>query len=106
MHVVQWMKSLLHTPVEKQSDGELVGVARVRRGRTTRDVARKVFVEVGDEILRCDGILPHACRDLAHAPHIAGRTLCTPRRNAHLCCAAAAVAFVCRQKITRFRFLR
>ena len=106
VHVVQRMETLLHTPVEEQADGELVGVARVRRGRTARDVARKIFVEVGDEILRRDGILPYACRDLAHTPHIAGRTLCTPRRNTHLCCAAAAVAFVCRQKITRFRFLR
>ena len=106
VHVVQWMKSLLHTPVEEQADGELVGVARVRRGCTARDVAREIFVKMGDEILRRDGILPYACRDLAHAPHIAGGSLCTPRRNAHLCCAAAAVAFVCCQKITHFRFLR
>ena len=106
VHIVQWMKSLLHAPVEEQANRELVGVARVRRGCTARDVAREIFVKMGDEILRRDGILPHACRDIAHAAHIAGRTLCMPRRNAHLCCAAAAIAFVCRQKITRFRFLR
>ena len=106
VHVVQRMKSLLHAPVEEQANRQLIGVACVRCGSTARDVAREIFVEVGDEILRRDGILPHARRDLAHAPHIAGHILCTPRRNAHLCCAAAAVAFVCRQKITRFRFLR
>ena len=106
VHVVQRMETLLHAPVEKQSDGEFIGVACVRCGSTARNVAREIFVEVGDEILRRDGILSHARRNLAHAPHIAGHTLCTPRRNAHLCGAAAAIAFGCRQKITRFRFLR
>ena len=106
MYVVQRMKSLLHAPVEEQANREFIGVTRIRCGCAARDVAREIFVEVGDEILRRDGILPHACRDLAHAPHIAGGTLCAPCRNAHLCCAAAAVAFVCRQKITLFRFLR
>ena len=105
VHVVQRMETLLHAPVEEQANREFIGVTRIRCGCTARDVARQILVEVGDEILRRDGILPHACRDLAHASHIAGGTLCAPRRNAHLCCAAAAVAFVCRQKITRFHFV-
>ena len=106
MYIIQRMEVLLHAPVEEEANGEFVGVARVRCGRAARDVARQIFVEVGDEILRRDGILPYACRDLTHAPHIAGRSLRAPRRNADLRRTAAAVTLVCRQNITRLHLVR
>ena len=59
VHVVQGMKPLLHAPVEEQANGEFVGVARVRCRCAARDVAREIFVEMRDEILGRDGVLPH-----------------------------------------------
>ena len=106
MHVIQRVESLLHAPVEKEADGEFVGVACVRRGCAARDVARQILVEVGDEILGRDGILPHTHGDVPHAPYSTGSSLRPPRRNARLRCAAAAIAFVCRQNITCFHPVR
>ena len=104
VYVIQRVEILLHAPVEEKADGKLVGVARVRCRCAARDVAREIFVEMCDEILGRDGVLPHVHGHVAHAAHSGGRILCAPRRNAHLCRSAAAVAFVCRQNITRFRF--
>ena len=104
VYVTERVEILLHAPVEEKADGKLVGVARVRCRCAARDVAREIFVEMRDEILGRDGVLPHVQGELAHAAHTCGRSLCAPRRNAHLCRSAAAVAFVCRQNITRFRF--
>ena len=106
VHVIQRVESLLHAPVEKETDGEFVGVAGVRRGCAARDVARQILVEVGDEIFGRDGILPHTHGDVPHAPYGTGGSLRPPRRNARLRCAAAAIAFVCRQNITRFHPIR
>ena len=106
VYVIQRVEILLHAPVEEKADGKLVGVARVRCRCAARNVAREVFVKMCDEILGRDGILPDVHRHLAHAPYIAGRTLCAPRRNAHRSTAAAAVVFVCCQNSTRFRLVR
>ena len=59
VHVAQRVEVLLHAPVEEKADGKLVGVARVRCRRAARNIAREIFVEMRDEILGCDGILPH-----------------------------------------------
>ena len=59
VYVTERVEILLHAPVEEKADGKLVGVARVRCRCAARDVAREIFVEMRDEILGRDGILPH-----------------------------------------------
>ena len=100
VHIAQRVEILLHAPVEKEADSKLIGVARVCCGGAARDVAREVFVKVGDEIFRRDGVLPDVHRHFAHAAHISRCRFRPPRRDTHLRRRPAAVGFVCRQKIT------
>ena len=105
VYVTERVESLLHAPVEEEANRQFVRVARVRCGRTARDVARKVFVEMGDEIFGRNGVLPYAHGYLAHTAHIAGGGFRTPRRNAHFLRTAAAIGLVSRQKVTLFHLL-
>lgn len=105
VYVTERVESLLHAPVEEEANRQFVRVARVRCGRTARDVARKVFVEMGDEIFGRNGVLPYAHGYLAHTAHIAGGGFRTPRRNAHFLRTASAIGLVSRQKVTLFHHL-
>ena len=104
VYVTERVEILLHAPVEEKADGKLVGVARVRCRCAARDVAREIFVEMRDEILGRDGVLPHVQGELAHAAHTCGRSLRASRRDAHRRRPAAPISFVCRHDLTRFRF--
>ena len=104
VHVVQRVQPLLHAPVEKEADGELVCVARVRRRGAARDIARKVLVEMRDKVLWRNGVLTCADGRRIHAAHSCRRIIPIPRGNAHLLRAAAAVCAISCQKVTLFRF--
>ena len=80
------MQTLFHAPAEEQADRELVGIARVLGRGAARDIARQILIEMRDELLGRDGILPNAQRGGVHGAHASdGCRVRDERGDARVC---------------------
>ena len=96
VYVPERVQPLLHTPVKKETNGELVCVARVCRGGAACNVPRQIFIEMGNEVFGGDGILTDVHRKCIHAAHCARGGFCVRCRHSGFRSAVAAVCvFFC-----------